>query len=212
MKDRMLYEPAVRTLLEPFGLQLSSDQIRLILVYLELLMRWNPKINLTSIRKAEEMVTRHFGESLCLAQWARLQGNLLDVGSGAGFPGLALQIVFPDLTATLLEPVSKKRAFLKEVVRACGFKFVEVRPERLEEFVAGSQAEHFNAITARAVGHFDHLVPEAVKIMNPAGRLYLWVGQQQGNDLRQSSKKIEWDPPLAIPLAREREIWVGRLK
>jgi 16S rRNA (guanine527-N7)-methyltransferase len=212
MTDRMLDESGVRILLEPFGLQLSPDQIRLILVYLDLLMRWNPNINLTSIRNAEEAVTRHFGESLCLARWAKLQGNLLDIGSGAGFPGLALQIVFPGLTTTLLEPVAKKRAFLKEVARACDFRSVEVRRERLEEFVGGGQGMRFKAITARAVGHFDQLVPEAVKIIDPDGRLYLWVGQQQGNDLRQSSEKVEWDSPFAIPLGREREIWVGRRK
>lgn len=212
MIERMLDESGVRILLEPFGLQLSSDQIGQILVYLNLLMRWNTKINLTSIRNAEEAVMRHFGESLCLAGWVNLQGNLLDIGSGAGFPGLALQIVFPGLTTILLEPVAKKRAFLREVVRACDFRPVEVRRERLEEFAGSYQGKRFNAITARAVGHFDQIVPEAVKILKSDGRLYLWVSQQQGNDLRQSSDKVEWDSPFTIPLGREREIWVGRRK
>ncbi|HEV2350791.1 MAG TPA: 16S rRNA (guanine(527)-N(7))-methyltransferase RsmG [Terriglobia bacterium] len=208
----MLHELRVNALLEYFGLDLNSGQISQMLVYLDLLMRWNSKINLTSVRNAEEIVTRHFGESLYVAQWAQLEGTLLDVGSGAGFPGLALKIQFPDLSAALLEPVAKKRAFLKEVVRACDFKSVEVRPERLEEFVRGSQNINFNTITARAVGQFEHFVPEAVKILNPDGQLCLWIGQQQGNQLKQSTDSIEWDQPIAIPLGREREIWIGRLK
>lgn len=206
----MLDEACVKNVLEPFGLPLSSGEIGQILVYLDLLMRWNPRINLTSIRSADEILTRHFGESLYLMRWAQLHGNLLDIGSGAGFPGLALQIVFPDLATTLLEPVAKKRAFLKEVARACSFKSVEVRPERLEAFVLAGQDRGFNTITGRAVGHFENLVPEALKILNPDGRLCLWVGRQQGSHLKQSTDKIEWDAPIRIPLAREREIWVGR--
>jgi 16S rRNA (guanine527-N7)-methyltransferase len=208
----MLDEISLQNLLEPFELRLNSGQISQMLVYLDLLLKWNPKINLTSIRSAEEIVTRHFGESLYLARWAQLDGSLLDVGSGAGFPGLALKIAFPDLSATMLEPIAKKRAFLKEVVRACGFNSVEVLSERLNDFVSESSARLFNTITARAVGHLERLVPQGVKILNSDGRLCLWVGQKQGNDLNQSSDRIAWDPPIAIPLGREREIWVGRKK
>ena len=126
----------LRQLLEPFGVDLSSAQADQILAYLHLLLRWNEKINLTAIRDPEECVTRHFGESLFLAGHRQLHGDLLDIGSGAGFPGLALKIVFPGISVTLLEPVAKKRAFLKEAARACGFSQVAVRGERLEEFAS----------------------------------------------------------------------------
>ena len=105
-----------------------------------LLLRWNEKINLTAIRNPAECVTRHFGESLFLAHHVNLQGSLLDIGSGAGFPGLALKIVFPELSVTLLEPVTKKRAFLKEAARVCGFSQVSVRGERLEESASATPA------------------------------------------------------------------------
>src|SRR5208283_814072 len=122
-------EATIRQLLEPFGLNLSPEQIGQMIVYLELLLRWNKKINLTGIRDEESCVTRHFGESLYLGRWVEFRGNLLDIGSGAGFPGLGLKIIFPGLAVTLLEPVSKKRAFLKEVARVCGMNLVEVRGE-----------------------------------------------------------------------------------
>src|SRR5215831_19819217 len=98
----MLNETEVRGLLAPFGLRLSSEAISRILAYLELLLRWNAKINLTAIRSAGECVTRHFGESLYVSKLGELKGDLLDIGSGAGFPGLALKIVFPGLRVTLL--------------------------------------------------------------------------------------------------------------
>ena len=97
----MLGETTVRQLLRPFGLDLSSNQIGQLSAYLELLVRWNQKINLTAIRDRETCVTRHFGESLYLGRSAELDGRLLDIGSGAGFPGLSLKILFPGLVVTL---------------------------------------------------------------------------------------------------------------
>jgi 16S rRNA (guanine527-N7)-methyltransferase len=208
----MLDESSARSLLAPFQLELSSNQITQLLAYLDLLLRWNRKINLTSIRTEEECVTRHFGESLYLARWVALQGKLLDIGSGAGFPGLALGIAFPKLTTTLLEPVAKKRAFLKEAARVCGISGVEVRPERLEDFARQNPTRAFETITARAVGHFDLLVPQAINLLRPDGRICLWIGQNQGQSLLESSGWMQWGAPIAMPIGREREIWVGTRK
>src|SRR6516225_3736366 len=163
----MMSEGEIRELLTPFGLALNSDETNKLRVYLNLLLRWNTKMNLTAVRDAGECITRHFGESLYLSRFARLEGRLLDIGSGAGFPGLALKIAFPQLLVTLLEPVGKKRAFLKEVARACEMDGVEVRSERLREFVKeqieGGRHLQFNAVTSRAVGHLAGLIPGAVK-------------------------------------------------
>jgi 16S rRNA (guanine527-N7)-methyltransferase len=205
----MLSESRVRELLEPFEVELSSPQISCLLTYLGLLTRWNQRINLTGIRNPEQCVTRHFGESLYLARCVRLEGRLLDIGSGAGFPGLALKIAFPGLAATLLEPVAKKRAFLKEVARACQMESVEVRAERLEQLVRQRPSPSFDAVTARAVGHLDRLVPDAVTCLKVGGRLCLWLSHGQGASLVGTRRLIEWQPPIPLPLCREREIWIG---
>ena len=197
-------------LLEPFDLQLGSGQIAQIATYLELLLRWNRKMNLTAIRTPEECVTRHFGESLYLSRTVELSGSLLDVGTGAGFPGLALRIVFPELATTLLEPVAKKRAFLKEVARACEFSSVEVRPERLEDFVRAEDAPRFDTITARAVGRLDRLIPKALRVLTPRGRICLWVSRAQAKSLDGFRDVIQWRDPTLLPLCREREIWIGK--
>ena len=168
-------EATVRLLLEPYGLGLSTGQVGQVIAYLELLLGWNKKINLTSIRDAETCVPRHFGESLYLGRWVGLSGRLLDIGSGAGFPGLCLKIIFPDLSVTLLEPVAKKRAFLKEAARVCGMSLVEVRRERLEDFAGGSSLSPYDAATARAVGHLEELVPLAARCLKAGGELFLWL-------------------------------------
>ncbi len=216
----MIGEAQVRKLLIPFGLDLSSPQIAQIVTYLELLLRWNRRVNLTAIRTPEECVTRHFGESLYLGRWVELKGANLDVGSGAGFPGLALKIVFPGLQSTLLEPVAKKRAFLKEVIRRCEIESVDVRPERLEELVgrggqdldapAVSAGEcRFDSITVRAVGRLPGLIGTAACCLRPNGRLCLWVSREQSKELIDRDEPVVWQAPIAIPLSARREILVG---
>lgn len=206
----MLSEAEVHALLEPFGLRLSGEQSAQLLTYLELLTRWNSKINLTSIRTPEKsLLTRHFGESLCLARSVKLHGSLLDVGSGAGFPGLALRILFPDLSTTLLEPVAKKRAFLKEVAHACGMASVKVRGDRLEQFVAEYAGVGFDAVTARAVGQLDRLVPEAAGCLRTGGNLCLWLSLEQVAKAKSASAPVLWSEPVPLPLSRQRVILIG---
>ncbi len=201
--------PRLRDLLQPFGLDLTPTQTRQTLDYLDLLLRWNAKINLTAIRDAEEAVTRHFGESLFISRHLQLTGSLLDIGSGAGFPGLALKIVFPELLVTLLEPVTKKRAFLKEAARIAEFTGVDVRGERVEEISAAILSPQFDFATMRAVGNLPNLVPLAATCLKPGGKLLLWLSREQASSLASINSGLTWTEPLAIPLSRTTEIWCG---
>jgi 16S rRNA (guanine527-N7)-methyltransferase len=206
----MLEEATVRRLLEPFGLSLSSEQIGQVIAYLELLLRWNKKINLTGIRDAESCVRRHFGESLYLSRWVELQGRLLDIGSGAGFPGLCLKIIFPDLPVTLLEPVGKKRAFLKEVARVCGMNRVEVRRERLEDFAGAGWAGVYDVATARAVGHLEELIPQACGCLKAGGELFLWLSRRQASNIGYTQGEVKRVRSLPLPAGGAGEIWWGK--
>ena len=193
----------LRQLLAPFGLDPTCAEVDQILAYLHLLLRWNEKINLTAIRNPEECVMRHFGESLFVAKHLQLHGDLLDIGSGAGFPGLALKILFPALFVTLLEPVTKKRAFLKEAARVCGFSQVEVRGEHLEELASATPTPAFDVATMRAVGNLDLLVPLAAKCLKPKGSLLLWLTQDQAPQVANTPSGLTWTDPLPIPLTRQ---------
>ena len=205
----MLTEKRLRELFLPFGLDLTPRQTNQTLDYLHLLLRWNEKINLTAIRDPEEAATRHFAESLFIAGNMRIAGSLLDIGTGAGFPGLALKIVFPDLAVTLLEPVTKKRAFLKEAVRVCGFTDVRILGDRLEDFTSSIPMPQFDFTSMRAVGNLEVLVPLATRCLKPAGNLLLWLSQEQGAGLNNINSGLTWLDPLPIPLSRTTEIWRG---
>src|SRR5580658_5381889 len=105
---------------------LSPTQLQHISTYIDLLLRWNARVNLTAVRDPEEIVTRHFGESLFAArhlfpqQGAASSEYLIDLGSGAGFPGLPMKVWRPNLRLTLIEATQKKCTFLQEAVRKLG--------------------------------------------------------------------------------------------
>lgn len=200
-----LSQSQIDDLLRPFGVELAPEQTARLMVYLDLLMRWNAKINLTAIRTPEECVTRHFGESLLLSRYYQLEGKALDIGSGAGFPALALKLVFPGLEVCLLEPVAKKRAFLKEVARACEFTGVDVRQERVENLGDGLK---YDSITMRAVGV--DLIEASLLHLKPTGKTFLWLSKAQVSEL--SDIGLCFDESIEIPGSRERIILPCRLK
>ena len=134
------------------------DQLSL---YLDQLLKWNASTNLTAIRDPEAIVTRHFGESLFLA--AHLPSSVrtvLDLGSGAGFPGIPLQLLLPDLAVTLAESQHKKAAFLQEVVRSLGLS-TRVHSGRAETLLPD---QHFDAVTLRAVDNMPLALALAVRL------------------------------------------------
>jgi len=120
-------------------------------IYLELLLKWNARTNLTSIREPEEMVRRHFGESLFMAAHLPECRTLLDLGSGAGFPGLPIQLARPALQVTLAESQHKKAAFLREVVRTLDLP-TEVWGDRAEHLPVD---RYFDVVALRAVDRPD---------------------------------------------------------
>lgn len=202
----------ISRLLQPFDLALDEHQLDLTRRYLDLLVHWSRAVNLTAVRRPEEIVTRHFGESLYITKFAKLEGTLLDVGSGAGFPGLAIKIVRPDTAVVLLEPVGKKRAFLKEVVRECEFTRVEVEGVRVEDFCCGRNGE-FDSVTLRAVGSFGTVLPAVAGCLRPTGNVYAWLtgveALQLRRDIPEFSGLFTWAEPIALPVSRDREIWSG---
>ena len=180
--------------------------------YLEILLRWNARTNLTAIRVPEEIVTRHFGESLFAARKIFPAGNsgvdlatsLADVGSGAGFPGLPMKLWVPQLQVTLIESQQKKVTFLREVVRALRLSGVEVRSSRAE--LVG---EAFDVVTLRAVERFDDAVGVAAGLVRPGGRLVLLVGEGQVAKAREVLPDLKWENPVPIPNSTRRVVLVG---
>ena len=195
--------------LKPYDLPLSSQVLESVRLYLDLLMKWNRKINLTSVKRADECVTRHFGESLFLLRHRRIEGPLLDIGSGAGFPGLALKIFLPELGVTLLEPSTKKRAFLKEVARILNLQGVEVSATRWEELFSQAKCPAFKTVTTRALGGQEAMAERSDSVLSPGGKFCLWTNRSRHQEILSRTDRFEWQEPIPIPGTRGRIILVG---
>jgi 16S rRNA (guanine527-N7)-methyltransferase len=210
----------ISALLEPFleG-TLCADQLNQISIYIDLLQRWNARINLTAIRTEEEIVTRHFGESLFLAQqlsltsnWQPATGNrVLDIGSGAGFPALPLKIWAPEIHLTLIESNNKKSAFLKEVSRALTFTNINVISERAEDISARPDRPHAEVVTLRAVEHFEAILPQALKFLAGQSTLALLIGASQLPKLIPKTS-LKWRTPIPIPNSSARVLLLGSMQ
>jgi len=290
----------IAALLEPFlNHALSDTQLNQISTYIDLLLRWNARMNLTAIRDPESIVTRHFGESLLAAQTLFPRENsalpspavvaahpspglgpvetglapsparaidkvcavsdrevsspdqstpaveaarvlvhqspkataraatpasgpthpdrfsppelragtpldLLDLGSGAGFPGVPIKLWAPHLRTTLLESQNKKVAFLREVIRSLTLTDIDVAPARAETFFRPSAL-----VTLRAVESFESILPTAVRLVARHGRLALLIGQSQIERAQALSPTLCWSPPLPVPQSASRVLLVG---
>ena len=205
---------AIAALLAPYlaPAHLATGQLVGISTYIDILARWNQKIALTAVHAPEEIVTRHFGESLFLAHHLFPDasapvppgGTAIDVGAGAGFPGLPLKIFAPGLRLTLIESQQKKAAFLREVVRALALRDVEVFAGRAEDF-SGRAA----LVTLRAVERFEAVLPIAARLVQSGGRLALLIGAAQAERARRLLSGFSWESPAALPRSQQRILLVG---
>ncbi len=199
---------------------LSPAQLQNISTYIDILLRWNARINLTAIRDPEEIITRHFGESLFAARRlfpvspsvssvssvVNAVDSVADIGSGAGFPGLPLKIWAPNISLTLIESNHKKAAFLREVARALTLTDVNVQNARAET-LAGAV---FDVVTLRAVERFEAILPIAADLVAPSGHLALLISSAQQGEVHSTLPKLTWSPPAPIPQSRSRVLLIGR--
>jgi 16S rRNA (guanine527-N7)-methyltransferase len=195
-------------LLTPFGIQPTEEQSIQIGEYVELLLRWNQSLNLTSILDPQEIVSRHFGESMLLCNVLPVENcRLADVGSGAGFPGLAIKIIRPGVQLTLIESSQKKCAFLSEVVRTLGLSRIEILRSRFEEVRMAPRS--IDILTARAIGGWPRLLGWVRTLVNPGGHIALWVGGQDSIKIAATPGWL-WNPAVRIPESQRRYLLLGR--
>jgi 16S rRNA (guanine527-N7)-methyltransferase len=160
-----------------FGVGLTDDQVDACLVYLVELERWNRKINLTAIRDEQEIVTKHFVDSFSyLKGFEPAPGmELLDIGSGAGFPALPIKIAAPDISVTLVDSIRMKGAFLKHIIRTLRLERAAVLDARTESLPAEHRS-HYDIVTARAFADMETALREGVPFLKPGGLMVLSRG------------------------------------
>ncbi len=158
---------------------LSDEQLSQLKKYAELLKQWNTFMNLTAITEEEEVYEKHFYDSLLPFVHNEIKGNIADVGTGAGFPGLVWAIAEPSIHMTLIEPTGKRCNFLNEVITQLQLKNVTVENERAEDY-AKNHRETFDVVTARAVANLPVLSELCVPLVKQGG-FFLALKGSQGN-------------------------------
>ena len=203
----------IAQLLQPFAPPLGDSQLQYISIYIDILLRWNARINLTAVREPEAIVTRHFGESLFAA--ARLfpldsassgKPKVVDVGSGAGFPGLPIKIWAPQIHLSLIESNQKKATFLREITRNLRFTDVDVFAGRAEDFPPASA----EVVTLRAVERFAAALPTAASLVRTSGRIALLVGRGQIASAKEVAPSFTWGEPISVPRSSSRVLLIGK--
>jgi 16S rRNA (guanine527-N7)-methyltransferase len=195
----VLSDARLAELLAPYlatGPVVRADLVPRLSKYLDLLMVWNARTNLTAIRDPEQLVQRQIGESLFAARFVNSSGTLLDFGSGGGFPGIPLQIALPGLRVTLAESQGKKASFLREASRSLGLR-AEVWSSRVE-----SMPEHqvFDVVAMRAVDQAAAMLPIAQDRVAPNGRLLRYLPASEESALAGWTLVEE----IAVPISQGR--------
>src|SRR5215813_15502813 len=166
---------AIRRATGEFRLTVTDEQVQQIQQYIDILLRWNDKMNLTAIRDPLEILYRHFCESMYGALAIPVgKGRLADVGSGGGFPGLPLKIIRPELQVFLIESNIKKATFLAEVTRELGLTDTRVLVSRYEEL--GEEVAPLDFVCSRAVGDYQPFLEWAAGPLVGANEVVLWIG------------------------------------
>ena len=179
------------------GIDLDGEQVERFGSYYEELIAWNENINLTAVTDRAEVQERHFLDSLAVASALPAavlngRGRLLDVGSGAGFPGLPLKIASPRIDLTLLEATAKKTAFLRHVVDKLGLEGVKVVTGRAEEEAHESEMrEQFGAVVSRAVARLDVLAELCLPFCAVGGVMVAQKGPEVEEELCEARNAIE---------------------
>ncbi|MCU1301345.1 MAG: rRNA m(7)G-527 methyltransferase [Candidatus Sulfotelmatobacter sp.] len=227
-------EPAlIAKLLQPFLRDAGEQQpfahdalYHHISTYIDILLHWNARINLTAVRDPEEIVTRHFGESLFAArhlfpgaasaektspagskcQPLMSNARVADLGSGAGFPGIPIKLWAPHIALTLVESNHKKATFLREVTRTLTLTDVDITHARAETLPLSS----FDVVTLRAVERLVDVLATAVAVLVPAGRLALLISSSQLNAVHRTIPSFEFDDPIPVPASESRVLLIGR--
>jgi 16S rRNA (guanine527-N7)-methyltransferase len=194
--------------LQPYGVAPSGEMAAQIRAYISLLLKWNGRISLTTVTDPTQILRFHFGESLFVRSIFPVEkSRLADVGSGAGFPGIPLAMMAPDLTVYLIESNVKKFAFLSEVIRELQLTNVIASRTRMEEFRLIQKPLDF--VTARALGQFEDLLKwSRAQLSGTGGTLILWLGESDAARAARQNDWI-WSPATSIPGTERRLILSG---
>jgi len=173
------------------GIFLKNEQIEMFEKYLFLIEEWNKKINITSIKNREEVLIKHFIDSLLVLKHVSLSGVIADIGTGGGFPGIPLKIVKPSLEIFLIEPIRKRSNFLRTVISNLSLKKITVFNGRAENFI---EKEKMDFTISRALSNIKTFCELSLPLLKPEGYLIAMKGKETEKEivtLKNIEKKIK---------------------
>ena len=179
--------------IEAFGITLTEQQINQFLVYYEMLVEWNEVMNLTAITEYEEVMKKHFVDSISLVKAYDVSKSVsvIDVGTGAGFPGLALKIAYPQLKLTLLDSLNKRIQFLNAVIEKLGLDGVDTIHGRAEDFAKpGKLREKYDLCVSRAVANLSTLSEYCLPFVKEGGEFISYKSEKIQEEMVKAEKAI----------------------
>lgn len=187
--------------LKAWGIALTERQLAQFLRYYEMLAEWNKRMNLTAITEYEDVIKKHFVDSLSLAEVFGTKGtqsykefrsmSLIDVGTGAGFPGLALKIAFPELEVTLLDSLNKRIQFLDAVIEELELEGVRAIHGRAEDYARpGKLREGFDMCVSRAVARLSTLSEYCLPFVRPGGMFVAYKSEKVSEEMESARKAV----------------------
>lgn len=176
---------------DKLGLFLTDKQAEQFLHYYELLIQKNKVMNLTAITEFDDVVLKHFLDSLMICKMQEPEGNLIDVGTGAGFPGIPLKIVYPELNVVLLDSLNKRIQFLNELIQELGLKNIEAIHGRAEDYAKQKiYREQFDLCVSRAVANLSSLAEYCIPFVKIGGYFIPYKSGKIQDELESGKKAI----------------------
>ena len=171
------------------GIELSEEQADTLVQYKDILLEWNEKMNLTAITDENDIAAKHFLDSLTPVLTGKVKGKVIDVGTGAGFPGLVLKTACPQIELTLLDSLNKRITFLKEAAKVMGIGGVEFVHARAED-EARRKREKFDTVVSRAVANMTVLSELCLPFVKPGGYFLALKGPMAEEELSAAKRAI----------------------
>lgn len=177
--------------LQSCDIQLSEEQLRAMMIHADELLKWNRKTNLTAITQPDEMIEKHYIDSILGTIGLDSGSRILDIGSGGGFPGIPLKIFFPDIDILLLDASRKKISFLKHVIRILGLKQIEAIHSRAQDLCREKRFNHqFDIVISRAFSNLAQFIELGSPFLSSNGFLFALKGKNFQAELEPINKKL----------------------
>lgn len=182
----------IREVFHHINIELSDNQVKQFIDYYKLLFEWNNKMNLTAITESDEVLIKHFADSVISGEMLNYRdyNSLLDIGSGAGFPGIPLKIVYPHLQVTLVDALNKRVQFLNVVIDALELEDIEAIHGRAEDLARTSMRDYYDLCVSRAVSQLNVLCEYCMPFIRPGGLFISYKGSKTLEELEKSSNAI----------------------